>query len=241
MHAVVRDLRPLHIKVADCKAFHLANANRVALHYSDFGRNKAVVTAEQIHETDPFIAVSVFAEGVHEENLHDFLSGNPERNEPPASVLIEEIDDIEMKIRFREAAREAGIPVIMVTDIGSAVQLDVRRFDRSQNLPLIFGITDEELYAVLGRFLKEKTREAWYRFFIAAVGEGALRAEEFRRIILKEDPPLFGGAPQLGSTTMAAGGIAAEAVSRLVLGYALPERIFLNKHTGEISIEGERV
>lgn len=241
LHAIARDIRPLHVKAADCKTFHLTNANRVTLGYDDFCRNKAIVIAEQLHRIDPFLAVSAYAEGVHEENLRDFLAGNPDRKEPSASVLVEEIDDIEMKIRFREAARELGIPVVMATDIGSAVQLDVRRFDRSRNLPLIFGITDEELYAVLDRFLNEKTREAWYEFFIAVVGRGALIAEEFRRIILKEDQPLFGGAPQLGSTTMAAGGIAAEAIARLVLGYTLPERMFLHKYTGEVRIEGVRL
>lgn len=241
LHAVARDLRPCHVKVADCKDFHLTNANRVTLGYDDFGRNKAIVTAEQLHRVDPFMMISVYEEGVHEENIYDFLAGNSDRREPRASVLIEEMDDIEMKIRLREVARELKIPVIMMTDIGSAAQLDVRRFDCSQDSPLIFGISDSELYAARDRFIRERTREAWYQFFIAVVGRGALTVEEFRRIILKEDPPLFGGAPQLGSTVMTAGGIASEAVARLALGSLLPERMFVNKYTGEINIEGVKL
>jgi tRNA A37 threonylcarbamoyladenosine dehydratase len=240
LHAAVRDLRPKHIKVADYKDFHLTNANRVALGYDEF-RNKAVVTAEQLNRIDPFLAVSVFEEGIHEENGSDFLAGNAYLQEPPASVLIEEMDDIQMKIRLREIARTLRIPVVMMTDIGSAAQLDVRRFDRSDDLTLIFGITDEKLHALKNRFEREKSREAWYEFFVAVVGRGATDINEFRRIIFKEDPPLFGGAPQLGSTVMTASGIAAEAVVRLVLGFALPERMFFNKHTGEVRIEGKRI
>ncbi|MCH8218718.1 MAG: ThiF family adenylyltransferase, partial [Planctomycetes bacterium] len=66
VEAVAGDLRPLHVKVADYKAFHISNANRVHLTYEDFGINKAQVIAEYLHVVDPFMSVSVFSEGMHE-------------------------------------------------------------------------------------------------------------------------------------------------------------------------------
>lgn len=237
-HAVVQDLRPNHIKIADHKAYHITNGNRVRLTYEDFARNKAVVTAEQIHALDPFIKVSVFESGVHDGCINDFIAGNPTISEPRASVLVEETDDPDMKIMMREYARKNKVPVIMVTDIGSAVQLDIRRFDLSDSLPLAAcGISDDELYAKRNRWQKDlANRDRFHEFAFALMGYHYRNVAEFKRIIHKEDPPVFGGIPQLGSTVMSAGGIAAEAIARLMLGYQMPERVFFHKHTGQVII-----
>jgi len=240
-HAIAGDLRPLHLKIADWKNYNINNANRVRLTYADFGVNKAVVTAEQIHAVDPFMKISVFSEGVHPGNVEDFIDGSAARQEQKASAIIEETDDPDAKIFMREQARRHRVPVVMVTDIGSAIQLDVRRFDVSDSLPLAAaGLSDEELFAKRDEWKKDlASRDKFYDFAWALIGRNYEKAAEFRRIIDKADPPLFAGVPQLGSTAMAAGGIAAEAVARLLLGFRLPERMFINKHTGETLVQGE--
>ena len=231
-HAIVQDLRPQGLKIADQKEYHINNANRVRLSYEDFGRNKAIVTAEQIHAVDPFIDIQVFSNGVHPGCLEDFLSG--------VSVLIEETDDPDVKIWMREKAREKGIPVVMVTDIGSAIQLDVCRFDLSRSLPIVPVVeSDLEVYRTRDAFKKDLgNREKFYDFFDAVVGKLYLKSEEFRRLIKKENSAPFGGIPQLGSTVMSAGGIAAEAVARLLLGYKLPGRMFFHKQKYYVDLEG---
>lgn len=240
-HAVARDIRPLHLKIADQKEYHLTNANRTPLNYEDFGRNKALVTAEQIHSVDPFMKISVFSEGVHPGNFKEFIGGNPERLEPPANAIIEEADDPDIKILIREEARRQRVPIIMVTDLGSAVQLDIRRFDVDGTLPLAScAISDEELYSARDHWRADLAdRQKFYDFLFAMVGRNHVFVPEFKQIILKEGPILFAGVPQLGSTAMMAGGIAAEAAARLILGFKLPERMFINKHTGKTIIEGK--
>lgn len=242
-HAVAGDLRPLHIKLADQKDFHIPNANRVRLGYGDFGRNKALVTAEQLHAVDPFLRISDFQEGIHSGNIADFVGGNKDLEEPPASVVIEETDDPDIKIFIRKAARSWGVPVIMVSDLGSAVQLDIRRFDKDRTLSLAAcGMSDEELYDRRDSWQRDlANRDLFYEFAFALIGKNYRHVEEFRRIIFQEDPPFFASVPQLGSTAMMAGGVAAEAVGRLLLGFPMPERMFINKHTGHTILEGERL
>lgn len=242
-HAIAGDIRPSHIKIADQKDYQVHNANRVRLNYEDFGRNKAMVTAEQIHAVDPFIKISVYSEGIHEKNITDFIGGNKDLFEPATSVIIEETDDPDMKILIREEARRWGVPVIMVSDIGSAVQLDIRRFDVNKNLSLAAcGISDEELYSKRDKWQSDlANRDKFYEFAFSLIGRNHERTPEFKKIILKENVALFGGVPQLGSTAMAAGGIAAESAARLLLGFKMPERMFINKHTGEVVIDGEKL
>ncbi len=233
-HAIVRDIRPGQIKIADPKDYHLTNANRVHLTFEDFGRNKALVTAEQIHAVDPYIRVSPYSEGAHQGNLDDFLEG--------VTLLVEECDDIDTKITIREKARVLGIPVLMVTDLGSAAQLDVRRFDLDRSLPIAAcGVSDEEIYSIQERCRKDPNRENFYDFVFAIVGKNHIYTPEFKVLAFKEEPPVFGGVPQLGSTAMMAGGMVAEAAARLMLGFDLPERMFINKFTGKVIFEGRRM
>lgn len=230
-HAVAFDLRPLKMKIADHKDYHLNNANRVRLTYGDFGRNKAIVTAEQIHSVDPFMDIDVFSEGIHQGNVNDFVDGS--------SIIIEETDDPEAKIFIRERARKAGIPVVMVSDLGSAVQLDIRRFDFDNKLPLAAcGVLDDELYGKRDTWRSDLAdRNKFYEFAFCLIGKNYIHVPEFKRIVFKEAEPVFAGVPQLGSTAMAAGGIAGEAVARLLLGHQLPERMFIQKHSGKIFIQ----
>ncbi|MBI2626077.1 MAG: ThiF family adenylyltransferase [Candidatus Nealsonbacteria bacterium] len=242
-HAIVGDIRPFHLKVADYKEFEMPNANRVRLTYADFYRNKALVTAEQINAVDPFMRISVFNEGVHEGNISDFIIGNKSRSEPPASFIVEETDDPDAKILIRKEAKRNSVPVIMVTDMGSAVQLDIRRFDLDNKLPLAAcGVSDEELFSKRDRWQADLAdRNKFFEFAFALIGHNHLLVPEFKRIILKEEEVLFGGIPQLGSTAMMAGGMAAEAIARIILGSKMPERMFINKYTGEALIMGDKI
>lgn len=119
--------------LADFDTIGLSNLNRLRASIHDIGVNKAVATARQLYEIDPYLRIRIFTEGLRESSLEPFLSG------PPAvDLLVEECDDMFIKWRIREAARERGIPVVMETsDRG---MLDVERYDLDRRRALFHGL-----------------------------------------------------------------------------------------------------
>lgn len=118
------------LRLADFDRVELSNLNRVRATVLDLGVEKTVVTSRAIAELDPFLRIILERAGITETTLDRFLDG--------LDLLVEECDDLAMKIRLREAARARGIPVIMETsDRG---MLDIERFDLEPDRPLLHGL-----------------------------------------------------------------------------------------------------
>lgn len=116
--------------LADFDELELTNLNRLRATLLDLGLPKTVITARAIAEIDPYVETVLFPAGVQEENLESFLDG--------VDLLFEECDDLAMKLRLREAARDRGVPVLMETsDRG---MLDVERFDHEPDRPILHGL-----------------------------------------------------------------------------------------------------
>ncbi len=243
-HSLIMDVRPEQIKIADKSVYKMENINRVRLSYADMVeseatrrsaiesplRNKARVVAEQLYDMDPFLNVFVYDEGINATTLPVFLDGYGD--EPAADIVVEEVDDPRVKLLIREEARRRQLPVIMVTDIGSAVQLDVMPYHRDHTLPLTWGTSDEELYAAMERvYTDPSNRRLFFEFVDALVGTDYRRGELLRVIEERAEIPTATIIPQLGSTAAMAGAIAAETVARVRLGYDYPPRVFIDKHT----------
>ena len=109
------------IKIADADEVSGPNLNRLRYDCSTLGKNKAHLVASHIFQLNPYGEVEIYDNGVTAENMDAFLSG--------ADVVIEEVDFLPMKIMLREAARKKGIPLIMATDNGDGVIVDVERYD----------------------------------------------------------------------------------------------------------------
>ena len=250
LHSIALDLRPRKVKIADKSNYKLENINRVRLGYDEMStsnlerknikeflaKNKARITAEQIYRIDPFIDIFVYEDGITEENAEQFLRGDG--NEPPIDILLEEVDDPSVKVLLRELARKYRIPLIMVSDMGSAVQLDVLRYDLDSETPLTFGTPDNVLHASLDTILQSPrpTEELFFNFVDKLIGT-EYRTGELESILLnKSEIPTSTLIPQLGSTAAMAGAIAAETVARIRLGHSYPQRVFINKHTFRVTI-----
>jgi nitroreductase len=118
------------LRLADFDQLELSNLNRVPASVIDLGLNKAVVTARRIAELDPYLPVTVFAQGVTADSITAFVEG--------LDVVIEECDSLDMKVQLRDVARAMHIPVVMETsDRG---MLDVERFDTDPGRPLFHGL-----------------------------------------------------------------------------------------------------
>ncbi len=249
IHAAVMDLRPKNIKIADKSVYKMENINRVRLGYSDMVKNqaertslldlslknKAQVIAQQLYATDPFLNVYVYDEGINHENIDSFLGQG--EGEPKTDIVVEEVDDPRIKIFIRQEARKKGLPVIMVTDIGSAVQLDVLRYDKDKNLPLSFGIKDEDLLAAMEKVYDQAgDRKTFFEFVDALIGVDYRQGELEKIIEEKVEIPTSTIIPQLGSTVAMAGAVAAECIARIMLGFDYPSRVIINKQNFTVKV-----
>ncbi len=195
------------IRLADFDSMELSNTNRVACGISVLGMNKTLVAARQLYEIDPFLSLSVFPEGITDDNLVTFLEGGGK-----VDLLIEECDDLEQKVRLREAARARRIPVLMETNDRGL--LDVERFDLEPSRPVFHGLLGGTRAAELkGLGVAEKITHSL-------------------RIVGSEVSPRLGASlveigrtiaawPQLGSGNMLGGAVTTHAARRILLGQPL--------------------
>lgn len=121
-----------HIKIADPDEVSASNLNRIRFSYLELGRKKTDLVSEYIYQLNPYAEIEVYASGVTEENMEEFFAG--------ANVLVEETDNLEIKIRLRLAARERGIPVVMATDNGDNIIVETERFDLDKTKKLFNGV-----------------------------------------------------------------------------------------------------
>lgn len=119
------------IKIADPDMVSPSNLNRIRFDFLDLGKRKVDLTSEYVYQLNPYAEIEVYDAGVSEENIDRFLSD--------IDVLVEETDNLELKIRLRLAAREKGIPVVMATDNGDNIIIDVERFDENKTKQLFNG------------------------------------------------------------------------------------------------------
>ncbi|MFM9004574.1 MAG: ThiF family adenylyltransferase, partial [Flavobacteriales bacterium] len=123
------------LRVADFDTLDLSNLNRIRSSMIHQGELKTTIVAREIAEIDPFLEVTCYDSGVTEENMHEFLNG--------LDLVVDECDNLEMKIMLRKACRERGIPVIM--DTSDSLMLDVERFDLEPQRPIFHGLIDESM------------------------------------------------------------------------------------------------
>ncbi len=200
------------VKLADSDTIDTTNLNRIAAGLQDVGAQKSSVLSQALYELDPYLSIVLFDEGLNEGNLNDFILGDP-----APRVVFDAIDDLKMKMRLRVAAREAGVPVVMITNLGDNVLLDVERFDEDRTLPLFNGrignVPEEILSAVL-----TKDNEQHYVRQIVGAENVPDRAKESVMAI----GTTLVGRPQLAGTLSVGSGIAAYVAREILLGGAVP-------------------
>lgn len=191
--------------LADFDTLSLSNMNRVRAGVHDIGVNKAVLTARALFEIDPFLLVSVYPGGIREDNIDRFLDGGR-----PLDILIEECDDLPLKLRLRERARALRIPVLMETsDRG---MLDVERFDLEPDRPILHG----RVQGVDADGLRQLSREDRVSVAMRIVGAETLSPRAAASAL--EVGATLESWPQLASAISLGAALNADAVRRIALG-----------------------
>jgi molybdopterin/thiamine biosynthesis adenylyltransferase len=121
------------LRLADFDDIELSNLNRIPATVLDLGVNKAVAVSRRIAELDPYLCVQALPAGLTAATVASFVAG--------LDIVVEECDSLDVKVLVREAARAAGVPVLMETSDRGL--LDVERFDLEPDRPLFHGLLGE--------------------------------------------------------------------------------------------------
>ncbi len=193
-----------HIKLADFDTLELSNMNRIRTGLHNIGINKCIITAREIAEIDPFIKVECYTEGITVQNIESFLD-----SDGPLNILVDECDDLQIKIYARIVARQRQIPVVMETsDRG---MLDVERFDKEHNRSILHGYLDDIKEEDLLNILPEQRLPLVMRIINAAQSSARGRASLF------EMGKSIGTWPQLASAVTLGGGVVTDVCRRILL------------------------
>jgi len=197
------------LKIADGAVLSTSNLNRVTAGVRDIGNVKADIVARNLYEANPYLEIERFPT-ITPHNIAQFF------DEPwPLDAIVDEIDDLEIKIHLRLEARRRGIPVVMATDLGDDIMLDVERYDLNKSLPLFHGLAGE-IETVLG---KQLTRREWLRYATTIINTKNVPLR-MQQSLLKVGSKIV-AQPQLGSTAMMAGSVVSYALRQLALGHSL--------------------
>ncbi|HEY7698891.1 MAG TPA: ThiF family adenylyltransferase [Vicinamibacteria bacterium] len=196
-----------HIVLADFDLLDLSNLNRLQGGFDDLGVNKAVLVARRIARIDPYLEVTLFPDGVTEENADDFLRG--------LDLLVEECDHLPMKHAVRERARKAGLNVLFAGDERGFLSIEPYG-ERPDLLPF---------HGRIAR--RQRPRETFpdKLSFLKALTEwlGGWEAISSRsRDSLERVGDTLVGYPQLASEARFAAGQIGHVARRLLLGEKLP-------------------
>jgi len=201
------------IRLADFDILELSNLNRLKAGVTSLGLEKVVIAAREISEIDPYLKVSLFRNGINEDNIEGFLVGNGKLD-----LVIDECDSLDIKFLLRERARIEQIPVIM--DTSDRGMLDIERFDQEPNRPIFHGLLDGISKSELAN-LNSKERVA-----IALKITGLDNLSIRMKASLLEIGSTITSWPQLASAVFLGGATVAHVGRKILLGDNVPSGRF---------------
>jgi len=203
------------MKLADMDTLSVSNLNRFRAGIGELGINKVFISASQVYEINPYARLKTYDGGITRENIDEFLT------RPKLDVLIEEMDDLPLKVLIRERARHFRIPVVMVTGSGPDVVVDVERFDRHPGIAMLNGHLKQGIVdAVLGSDVRSMPFSEKIGLMRDFMGPKVLHNR------LVKSFPLVGktlaGIPQLAESSFLRGAAAAYVVRQIVTRKKMP-------------------
>lgn len=229
----LREGRPRRVKLADPDWLELPNFNRcvrASLRHHAGARAarfeprnpydtprvlKVDYTAYEQRLVDPYLHVDRYVEGITRANIDRFLLGDGD--EPRIDVLVEETDNLDLKLLLRERCRAHGIDVLMLSDFGHRVHVLWNFFSRDAAAPISFSGDDEQLSEALAA-VRGGDRNKLYDFVRCLCGDEFGGPEFFNWLHGHGEQPTS-SLPQAGATAMAAGGIGGKEIALHALGH----------------------
>lgn len=191
------------IKLIDGAVISGSNLNRILTGVVNVGKKKCEVIGHQIYEMNPYSTIEYYDQ-VDKDNIGDILEDT--------DIVLDEIDDIEMKIRIRLEARKRSIPAVMATELADTIMLDIERFDHQPGRQLFHGMIPD--VDKLADNPPENHRE-WTKHAVSII-DPVNMPMKMQKSLLKIGSTIV-THPQLGSTVMVTGGVLAFAVKNIAL------------------------
>jgi tRNA A37 threonylcarbamoyladenosine dehydratase len=208
-----------HIKLADFDTLALSNTNRVRAGVQNLGLAKAELTARQIYEMNPYSKVEIFSQGLNPANIKKFTSG--------LNVLVDEMDDLSMKLLLRMEAKKQKVAVVMGADNADMAVIDIERHDKKQKIKFFHGKVKNASFDKLKKLSKFEVGKTIAQLI-------GLENHTPRMLTsLREMGKTIVSWPQLGGTAMLNGSAIAYCVRKIVTGQAVVKNraiISLDRH-----------
>jgi molybdopterin/thiamine biosynthesis adenylyltransferase/nitroreductase len=198
-----------HLKLADADQAWLGDLNRLRAGVQDLGVPKTVLAARQVYEADPYARITLFHEGLGEENTDDFLGGDV-----PLHAVVDACSDLYARVLLRERARARRIPVL--TAAGDRGTVDVERFDLHPDAPLFHGRANGITAA------RVREMDEGERMMLELAVADADRASARTAASVVEIRRTVTALPRMASDAALGAAALALAVRRLALGQPLP-------------------
>jgi hypothetical protein len=200
--------------LVDMDVIEPSNLNRIRSPYHQVGLSKVEAISRKVWEIDPYIEIRQFSDGLTEKNLIEILNSNT------VDVVIDEMDDLRMKILLREVAKARHIPVVMAADDGDNSLLEIERYDRQPELEPFSGRIPQEVLKRIkaGNLPRAELGVMIGRYF---VGPEYIPLRMYES--LGEVGKTLPSWPQLGSAAALSGLGVAYAVKKILLGQKVKE------------------
>jgi tRNA A37 threonylcarbamoyladenosine dehydratase/nitroreductase len=191
-------------RLADFDRLSLSNLNRLRAGAHQIGIDKTVLAAREMLEIDPYLDIEVCPRGLQPDNIDAFLTEGGALH-----LVIEECDDLYVKLAVRERARALGIPVVM--DTSDRGLLDIERFDLEPERPLFHGLIGD---MAADRLRGLKTDEK-IPYVLAIVDQRQVSTRMAASLV--EVKQTISTWPQLASNVALGGAVTADIVRRILL------------------------
>jgi hypothetical protein len=252
VEGVVREMRPRVAKLADPDYLEATNLNRLqhgSLRYLSQPRarrtdlkngfetrfvSKVDLVAYENQLLDPYMQWYLYPEGVSEDNLDQFLLGAA--GEPRLDYVVEEADDVRIKIEVRKRAREHGIPVFMASDLGNRAQVQLQDFAAHRHASLGFRITDAELLGRLERCLTSGDRADFFALASGLLGTD-FAVDEYKHWIDQVGEQPTSSIPQSGAVAQLSGALGGKLLALHRLGHPACERLIVDTRRLQLFVD----
>lgn len=202
--------------LGDPDTVDFTSLNRAEYTPLDVGEVKHIATARKNSIADPYAEQYIFEKGFSNDPATLTRLG-----EFGLNLFVEEMDDVRAKARSRRFCAQQRIPLIMATDLGERIAVDVERHDLEVVEPFNGKISWEQFDRLTsdGELSEMDVQRAQTRI---AGARHILKSERMVRSLLdaKRDQTV-GGIPQLGATATAAAAISMFAAREILLGHRL--------------------